>query len=381
MVETDTLQNAGNMLSNHVDSIEKATNIHLILSVAILALMIISIGYFIVSKFLSWIKQWVEKEKHHHHSQNNLGFVPKSNLDRLLEILPNLPEELEKLKLYKSKANDFDELEKNFEKVKNEKQALVKQKDNLENEKLDYQQKLLAKDKVVSDKLKEIEEHLKSNKEILEKVKKADILKDFASKVSDYIDFCENILRSTNEKISKTDVETAKIMSVLLQQALQNTTEMAKWKQICSDIKEKGIAIQNKVLINCFQSDKEIERLNAFKTLCISKMKPFTNAVLILCAANSNLSKFVENTDVSNIENEFENKITEIKSKAKEIGITEIDEVKLFTQLGNSTALGGKISFPYSAVINLNKDDITEIVEFGMKTEFEELTKTKVLIY
>ena len=155
---------------------------------------------------------------------------------------------------------------------------------------------------------------------------------------------------------------------------------MAKWKQICSDIKEKGIAIQNKDLKNCFQSDNDTERLNAFKTLCISKMKPFTNAVLILCEANSNLAKFVENTDVSSIENEFRNKITEIKSKAKSIGITGITEVKLFTPLGNNTAIEGKISLPYSSVTNLNKDIIIEIVEFGMKTEFEELTKTKVFI-
>ena len=380
MVNIDTLQNTVNMLSNRVDTIENATNIHLFLLIAILALMIITVGYFIVSELLRRRIISVEK-RNHHHNHYSVGVDQKSDIEKLLKILPNLPKELEKLQSYKSKADDFDRLEKNFEKVKNEKQTLSEQKANLENEKSAFQQKLQAKDKVVSDKLKEIEEHNKFNKELLEKVQKAEILKDYAGKVFDYIDFCENILKSANKKIYKTDVETEKIMLILLQQALQKTTEMAKWKQICSDIKEKGIAIQNKDLKNCFQSDKEAERLNAFKTLCISKMKPFTNAVLILCEANGNLSKFLESTDVSIIENEFNNKIREIKSKAKEIGITEIVEVKLFTHLGNNEAIDGTILFPYSVVKNLNKDVIIEIVEFGMKTEFEELTKTKVLIY
>jgi len=380
MVNIDTLQNTVNMLSNRVDTIENATNIHLFLLIAILALMIITVGYFIVSELLRRRIISVEK-RNHHHNHYSVGVDQKSDIEKLLKILPNLPKELEKLQSYKSKADDFDRLEKNFEKVKNEKQTLSEQKANLENEKSAFQQKLQAKDKVVSDKLKEIEEHNKSNKELLEKVQKAEILKDYAGKVFDYIDFCENILKSANKKIYKTDVETEKIMLILLQQALQKTTEMAKWKQICNDIKEKGIAIQNKDLKNCFQSDKEAERLNAFKTLCISKMKPFTNAVLILCEANGNLSKFLESTDVSIIENEFNNKIREIKSKAKEIGITEIVEVKLFTHLGNNEAIDGTILFPYSVVKNLNKDVIIEIVEFGMKTEFEELTKTKVLIY
>ncbi len=377
MVKTDTLQNAVNMISNRMDTMENATNIHLILLIAILVLMIITVCYFVVGEILHLNKISAEKKKHHN---NSTGVEAKSAIEKFLKILPNLPKELGQLQIYKSKADDYEKLEKNLEKVRIEKQALSEQKEKLEKGKIDYQQNLLAKDKEVSDKLKEIEDHNKSNKELLEKVKKADILKDFAGNVSDYLDFCENILKIANENISKTDVETAKIMAVLLQQAFQKTTEMAKWKQICSDIKEKGIAIQNKDLKNCFQSDNDTERLNAFKTLCISKMKPFTNAVLILCEANSNLAKFVENTDVSSIENEFRNKITEIKSKAKSIGITGITEVKLFTPLGNNTAIEGKISLPYSSVTNLNKDIIIEIVEFGMKTEFEELTKTKVFI-
>lgn len=371
MVKTDTLQNAVDILSSRVDTIENVIKIQIVLLIAILALMLITAGYFIVRELLRKNKKWVD---------NSRGVKQKSNVERLLKMLPNLPKELEELQSYKSKADEFDELRKNFEKMKEEKQKLSDQKVNLEKENLKSQQNLEAKDKVVADKLKEIEDKNKANKEILGKIERADILLDYAANVIDYLEFIESILKSTNEIINKTNLETAKIMSVLLQQAFQKTTLMAKWKQLCSDIIENGIAIQNKDLKNCFQSDKEPERLNAFKKLLISKMKPFTNAVLILCEANSNLSKFPESIDVLSIETEFKNKIAEIKNRAKVIGITEIVEVKLFTHLGNKEAIDGTISFPYSVVKNLNKDDITEIIEFGMKTEFEELTKSKVLI-
>lgn len=378
MVNTDSLQNAADILANRVDTIENAINIQVVLLIAILALMVISIGYFVVSKLLHWIKIPLVKNKNP--KNDSQKGEPKSDIEKFIKILPNFSKELEKLQSYKSKADDFDNLEKNFKNMKEEKQQLSDQKAILEKEKLKFQQNLESKDKEVAEKLKEIEENNKANKELLGKIERADILKDYAAKVTDYLDFIESILKSTNEIINKTDLEIAKIMSVLLQQAFQKTTGIAKWKQICSDLIEIGIATQNKDLKNCFQSDKEAERLNAFKKLYISKMKPFTNAVLILCEANSNLSKFLESTDVSSIENEFKNKITEIKSRAKEIGITEIVQVKLFTHLGNKEAIDGTITFPYSSVKNLNKDDITEIVEFGMKTEFEEQTKTKVLI-
>jgi hypothetical protein len=376
MVNTDSFQNAADMLSSRADTIENDINIQIVLLIAILALMVISVGYLVVSKLLRWKKILIEKKKHHY----NHNSTEKSDVEKFIKILPNLSKELQRLQSYKSKADDFDNLKNNFEKEKEENKKLSDQKANLEKEKLNFQQNLVAKDKVVADKLKEIEDKNKANKEILGKIERADILLDYAANVTDYLDFIESILKSTNEIINKTDPETAKIMSVLLQQAFQKTTLMAKWKQLCSDIIENGIAIQNKDLKNCFQSDKEPERLNAFKKLLISKMKPFTNAVLILCEANSNLSKFPESIDVLSIENEFKNKIAEIKNRAKVIGITEIVEVKLFTHLGNKEAIDGTISFPYSVVKNLNKDDITEIIEFGMKTEFEELTKSKVLI-
>lgn len=366
------------MLSSGTDTIENDINIQIVLLIAILVLLLISVGYFVVNKLLHWIK--IRKGKNQQPKNINPKVEPKSDIEKFLKILPNVSKELEKLQSYKSKADDFDELKNNFGKLEKQNETILKEKSELQTQLSDKKTELANQKTEFLQKIQTKENEINANKALLEKVRKAEILKDYAVKVADYIDFIDIILKSTNEIINKSDQETAKIMSVLLQEAFQKTTGMAKWKQICSDIIEIGIATQNKDLKNCFQSDKEAERLNAFKKLCISKMKPLTNTVLILCEANSNLSKFLENANVSSIENEFKNKITDIKSRAKEIGITEIVQVKLFTHLGNKEAIDGTISFPYSSVKNLNKDDITEIVEFGMKTEFEEQTKTKVLI-
>jgi len=308
----------------------------------------------------------------------------KNNIDRLLKILPNESKELKTLQSYKEKAEDYDRLEENLERLRAKNEEYKEKNSTLLEDKKGLETKLTNKDKEVADKLKEIEEQNKAKKEILEKVKKAEILKEYAGKVVDYLDFCGNILNTANEKISKADVEIAKIMSIFLQQALSKIAEMAKWQYICKDINENAIAILNKDLKNCFQSDKETEQFNAFKKLCISKIKSFTNAILILCEAYSKLSKFVENVEsVSSFENEFKNKIAEIKNSTKDVGIIEIAEAEIFTNISNNKGIEttyGNISFPYSTVKNLNSGDIAEIIEFGMKTEFEDMTKTKVLI-
>ena len=149
----DTLQNAVNMISNRVDTIENATNYHLILLIAILSLIILIVSYFIVSEILYRSKISDEKGKHHHSSG---GFEAKSDIEKFLKILPNLSEELEKYQSYKLKADNFDVFKKNFEKVTAEKQKLSDQKTDLEKEKLNFQKNLETKDKVVSDKMKEI---------------------------------------------------------------------------------------------------------------------------------------------------------------------------------------------------------------------------------
>ena len=310
-----------------------------------------------------------------------------------------------KLQEYKDKIATCNKLLKDFEKIKNEKNTIEKEKKQLiekynaiqkqlteknaihrvqiDNINKETEEKIRKKNQEFTAKLKEIEEENRANAVILEKVRKSDILKDYAGKVVDSLDFCENILKIANEKIGKSDVETAKIISILLQQALLKTSEIAKWKQICGDIINTGVIVLNSDIKNCFQSNNETEQLNAFKKQCISKLRVFINSVLILCETFKNLSKFIENKDVAHIENEFKNKIIEIKNKAKEVGIIEIAEVKIFTGIDNNSNVESgnePPSFPYSIVNNLNQDDIVEVILYGMKTEFDDMTETKVLI-
>lgn len=379
MYDTSTFQNELIMISFGVDTMEKVMNLQLLLLVLILALILLIVGYLILNEINFRHKKSKEKKIYtspNGHQVNEL----KSNIDKFLKIVANLKEDLINLPFYKDKADDFDKLEKKFDNLIIENKSLSEQKTKLESEIKHCQQQLQEKNNEVSEKQNEIKKIKKSNDEFVEKAKKAEILKGYAEKVVNYLDFCEGIIRNSNEKIFNTDIETTKILSALLQQALQKTIEIAKWKQICSDIKEKGIAIQNKDLISCFESNQETVQLIAFKKLCVSKLKIYTNALLILCEACSNLSQYSDNATVTILENEYKNIIREIKIKAKEIGILEIPEVKLFSSLGGCIAIDGTISFPYSVVKNLRKDHIIEIIEFGMKTEFEELTKTTVLI-
>ena len=290
------------------------------------------------------------------------------------------------IKLKKKKKNSIEKQTLSNENADLEIQLMNKNIE-LANKDIELRQKLQIKDEEVVKKQKEIEEQNKTNIEVLNKVKKVGFLKEYAGKALDYLDFLKEIVKEANTKcieFGKTDTETATIMSILLQQTLLSTMEIAKWKQICEDIKNNGVVVLNTGIKNCFQSTDEPEQLNAFKKQCVSKLKVYTNAILILCEAYGNLSKFVEYANVSSIETEFGNKIPEIKNKAKEVGIMEIAEVKIFTNIDTNpgTKSGNNdISFPYSNVKNLNNDDIVEVVEFGMKTEFDDnVSETKVQV-
>jgi hypothetical protein len=363
-----------------LSTILKAIDIHLILLFVIIALLII----LIIGRFGS--KMFIEKKKSPHSSDS--GEVEQENsIDNFLKILPELPEEIKKLQEYKAKAEDYDRSENPLEEIRAEKFKLEEEKPQLSIQTETPETDLENKDKEVADKLQEIETQNKANKELLDKVRKAEHFKDYAGKVFDYIRFFDDILKTADVhciEFGKKDEETAKIMSALLQQALKKTTEMAKWKQICSDIKEIGFVFLNKDIKNCFQSKDETEQLKAFKKQCISKLKIHTNAVLILCEAYGNLSKFVEKANAENIEIAFANNIKEIKNKATEVGVTEIAEVEIFTNISNNKGAEadfGDVSFPYSTVETLSKDDIAEIVSYGMKSEFDgNISKTKVLI-
>jgi len=317
----------------------------------------------------------------------------------IIIIIRNPNRNSKKLQEYKAKIENCNKLLKDFEKAKNDKKLLIErnnaiqkqlsEKDAIHQKQINYinkesEEKIKKKEQQFADKLKEIEEQNKANAIILDKVRKVDILKDYARKVVDYVALCENILESANKKIDKVDVETAKIMSILLQQAAGKASEIANWKQICEDIVSIGVTVLNNDIKNCFQSNNETEQLNAFKKQSISRLRIITNNILILCEAYSNLSKFVDDTDAANIEDDFRNKFVEIKNSAKEVGIIEIAEVSIFTCIDSNSNVeseNGHPSLPYSIVKNLKQDDIVEIISFGMKTEFDNMTKTKVLIY
>ena len=315
----------------------------------------------------------------------NIKLVKQKNtMDKLLEILPALPDELQYLLNYKQKAEDYDLLKMNFERTTN---LLETKNKTLSNEKTKLEKDFANERKETSGKFRIIEEQNTANQELLTKIRKAEHFKEFAGKVSDYLKFINiTVKKAYNQclEFSIRDEKTGKIMFILLHQTLTKIEAMPILKQICDDIQENGIVIMKDALKNCFQSDKDAEQIIAFKTKCINELKEYTNAILIFCESYGNLSGFVENSDVSSLEKEYKNMISEIKGKAKNCGIMEIEEIHIFTNIDKNEgaeAISEQISLPYTLVKSLNKDDIVQIISYGMKSEYgDKILKTKVLI-
>ena len=328
-MDTNTLQ------TDIVSKLESMVDFNTFLLLAVIALLIFLIFEKIYKKEAS-----IPNARNNKHSSNSS--------DHLFQITSDLKRELKKLNDNNEKASNFEKTRIDLEqknaillREKNDLNVQIKQKE------IDIDhltQKLSNQYKEFNERLTESDNKHKANSELLGKIKKADVMVDYAGKVFDYLTFIENILLESSKKSKET---TYCIMSSLLQHAISACSELAKWKQMCSDIKECGIVVQNKDLKNCFQSTNEGEQLIEFKKLFLSKLKPITNAFLVLCEANRNLTRFGVD-DAKSIETEYQHKIAEIKNKAKEVGIMEISEVKLFTNvLDNKVAesVNGTISF------------------------------------
>lgn len=251
----------------------------------------------------------------------------------------------------------------------------------------DIQQKLQAVDNKLSENKPETKPNANSTQQLIDKVKNVDFLKDYAENVYKYLETLENIIKTANRKYKelRQHEKTANAIGCLLQNTCINMLDFGEWLKLAEEIKIYGIVIDNQDIKNCFQSNNNNERLKQFKILFSTPLKKYTNNLLILCEALRNLSKFNDNEiAVENLEKEFETQFNNIIKESKNVGIVEIYAVKLFTNLNvhkNTKSINGDISLPYLNVKNLNNEDIIEIVEFGMKTEFENKNSvTKVLI-
>ena len=103
---------------------------------------------------------------------------------------------------------------------------------------------------------------------------------------------------------------------------------------------------------------------------------------MILAEALRNISRFkITSEIVNNIQNKFGKYVNDIVNKAKAIDL-EIKYVPLFENfkghLGQIESRDKEIGFAYKDV-NLQKDDIAEIVSYGVKTIFED-SKTYIIL-
>jgi len=262
----------------------------------------------------------------------------------------------------------------------------------LETQLEDFQQRLQA----IENKLSENGQKTKSNqtqttnndKHLIDKVKNVDFLKEYAENVCKYLETLDNIFKTAYKRYQELQQyeKTINAVGCLLQNACMTVLDLGKWMKLADEIKTYGIVINNQDIKNCFQSNNNYDRIKQFKILFSTPLKKYTNNLLILCEAMRNLSKFNNGeVAVGNIEKEFETQFNIIIKEAKNVGILEIDVAKLFTNItlnnNNIESINGNVSLPYLKVNDLKTEEIVEIVEFGMKTEFEKSkSRIKVLI-
>jgi hypothetical protein len=137
------------------------------------------------------------------------------------------------------------------------------------------------------------------------------------------------------------------------------------------------------LLQNLLIPAKNEEKQENFQRILFSEvLVKYSSNVLILAEAFSNLSRFPLVTDsVIMIEYTFKTHFEEIINYAKSAGI-EIKQAHLFKNIDDFhdiEAISGHRKLPYAEIEGLRKDDIAEIVSYGVKTRFEN-TKTKIIL-
>jgi hypothetical protein len=280
--------------------------------------------------------------------------------------------------------------------LRNEKAKLVSEKNILEREKLGAESSIaqLKKDKsdLESANLLSVDEKLKAQnvaRELTEKVIVLDFLKGYADSVFRYLKYCQHVSNDAYDFYRKASQLHARQVFIEEQLVMKfqssiNDIPFGNWIQIVEDIKDTG-ATTNRQLIRSFsQIQTDAEKQNEFKRLLFSfVLVKYTSNLLVLAEAFRNLSRFEGATEYSGeVENMFAKHVKELKSQAMAVGL-EIKYVSLFDNwekyIGEVEMNGGNRSLTYKRINNLAKDDVAEIVSYGIRTKFED-TKTTIII-
>ena len=154
--------------------------------------------------------------------------------------------------------------------------------------------------------------------------------------------------------------------------------------QTVQDIIDTGATTNKQVIRRFAQLQNDNEKMKEFQRLLFTEvLTKYSSNILILAEAFKNLSRFQVATDLANdAQNTFGKHVSELVNKAKATAL-EIKYVPLFKNiedyLGQIELVDSEKSLAYKEVSGIEKNDIAEIVSYGVKTTFDD-TKTFIIL-
>lgn len=296
--------------------------------------------------------------------------------EQLQQLQNNLIREIRKAGTSGNDQHEVSNLKMQLVSLENENKRLKDAQTNFTNERLSFtgqNQEFNAQNKRLSAKVAEFE-----NRVII-----VDYLKGYANSVYSYIKFCQQVSNEALQVYNKIQTSEAGLLLINFQTSV-HSIPIGNWLQIIQDIKETG-ATTNKNLIRSFsQIQNENEKLKEFqRQLFKEALITYSSQLLILAEAFRNISRFqVISERAVDIQDTFGKYVTEIINKAKTVGI-DIKYVPLFKNfeeyLGQIQSTDQNRSNAYKEIKGLQKNDIAEIVSYGVKTIFED-SRTYIIL-
>jgi hypothetical protein len=221
---------------------------------------------------------------------------------------------------------------------------------------------------------------------LCEKVSPVEFLRNYAETVDTYFNLCAEVERKISSYYDRavhrnsSDVATIACLLQKFRNSICNIPA-GNWQQIINDIKDTGITANRQVIRILSQPSTDREKQREFrKTLFREVIVPYSSSILILAESFRNSDRFSIDGDDTAVD--MKRYVDNIVNKAKTIDL-EIKYVPLFEKFDNYSAKVESVnrsrSFPYSGISNLQRDDIAEIISYGVSTEFED-TKTQIII-
>lgn len=280
-----------------------------------------------------------------------------------------------------------------FEKVRIEKQKLESDISGLKNELNNLNEKVSSSEKNFQNSqghVKQLEQKIRRLDDLDNNVISLDFLKPYAETVFDYLKFCQQV---TNEAfntytciIQQNQQQAIAPAHLFMQfQSSVNNIPFGNWLQIVEDIKDTGATTNRQIRRSFSQITNDSDCEKEFKRLLFSQLLlKYSGNLLILIEAYRNLTRFQGANKITNeARNTFSRYVTEILSKAKATGM-ELKYVPLFEnydKYGHITqSKSGPKSMIYTEISGLKRGDIAEIVSIGVKTIFDDSTRTIIII-